>query len=136
MKGLARHRSAFKRQVTEAVLIKIKEKDGLLNPKGGFNQCALPRIQIAMGDRTWKGAQKEKEIEKARVTYKLENNEEEKYDGKVDSKKEASEKNSADKLKLQKRPKLKAKKSKNVFPKMNLNFLRILSSSLFQKYLR
>ena len=47
MKVLAKHRSAFERQVTEAVLIKMKEKDGLLlNSKGGFNQCALPRLQV------------------------------------------------------------------------------------------
>ena len=35
MKVLAKHRSAFERQVTEAVLMEMKEKDKLLNAKGG-----------------------------------------------------------------------------------------------------
>ena len=66
MKVLAKHRSAFERQVTEAVLIEMKEKDGLLlNSKGGFNRCALPRLQVAIGDKAWEKDLKEKEREKA-----------------------------------------------------------------------
>ena len=83
MKVLVRHRSAFERQVTEAVLIEMKEKDGLLNSKGGFNRCALPRIQVTIGDKAWDGAQEEKEREKRRMSYKLENNDEEKSDERV-----------------------------------------------------
>ena len=74
---------AFKRQETEAVLIEMKEKDGLLNSKGGFNRCALPRIQVTIGDKAWDGAQEEKEREKRRMSYKLENNDEEKSDERV-----------------------------------------------------
>ena len=83
MKVLAKHRSAFERQVTEAVLIEMKEKDGLLNSKGGFNRCALPRIQVTIGDKAWDGAQEEKEREKRRMSYKLENNDGEKSDERV-----------------------------------------------------
>ena len=63
------------------------------------------------------------------MSYKLENNDEEKGDEKVDSIKEASEKNSANKLKLPKRPKFKAKKSKNVFPN---NYRFIPLSKVFE----
>ena len=75
------------------------------------------------------GAQKEKERENTRMSYKLENYDVEKCDVKVDSKKEALEKNSADKLNLPKRPKLKAKKSKNVLPN---NFKFIPLSKAFE----
>ena len=60
------------------------------------------------------------------MSYKLENNDEEKGDEKVDSIKEASEKNSANKLKLLKSPNSKPRKAKTYF-------LIILSLSLFQK---
>ena len=82
-----------------------------------------------IGDKAWEGAQKEKEREKTRMSYKLENNGEEERDVKVDSKKEASEKNSAGKLRLPKSPKLKAKKSKNVLPN---NFKFIPLSKTFE----
>ena len=83
MKVLVRHRSSFERQETEAVLIEMKEKDGLLNSKGGFNRCALPRIQVTIEDKAWVWAQEEKEREKRRMSYKLENNDEEKSDERV-----------------------------------------------------
>ena len=51
MKVLAKHKSAFERQVTEAVLIEMGDDGRLLNSKGGFNRCVLPRLQVAMGDR-------------------------------------------------------------------------------------
>ena len=82
-----------------------------------------------IGDMTWEGAQKENEREKARVSYKLENNDKEKCDGNVYSKKEASGKFSAVKLKLLKRPELIGKKIKNVFPN-NLKFIPL--SKLFE----
>ena len=92
MKVLAKHRSAFERQVTEAVLIEMKEKDGLLlNSKGGFNRCALPRLQVAIGDKAWEKDLKEKEREK---TY-LENIDEVNSVVKVDGGKRASDKTSA-----------------------------------------
>ena len=51
MKVLAKHKSAFEWQVTEAVLIEMGDDGRLLNSKGGFNRCVLPRLQVAMGDR-------------------------------------------------------------------------------------
>ena len=51
MKVLAKHDSAFERQVTEAVLIEVVEEGRLLNSKGGFNRCILTRLQVAMEDR-------------------------------------------------------------------------------------
>ena len=116
--------------MTEAVLIEMKEKDGLLlNSKGGFNRCALPRIQVAIGDKAWEGHQKEKEREKTRITYKcLEDKEEENRELKVDDERKASEKTSVDNLKLLKRPKFKSKKSKNFIPN---NFKFIPLSKVF-----
>ena len=51
MKVLAKHKSAFERQVTEAVLIEVMDDGRLLNSKGGFNRCVLPRLQVAVGDK-------------------------------------------------------------------------------------
>ena len=61
MKIVRGHRSAFRRQVHEAILIELHEKEGIMNSKGGFNRCKLPRLSIMMG----KSEIKEKgEIEK------------------------------------------------------------------------
>ena len=71
MKILKVHTSAFMRQVHEAVAIEINEKQGLLNSKGGFNRCKLPRLSIKMGDIEKKDKEEvekemsEMEIEKA-----------------------------------------------------------------------
>ena len=51
MKVLKQHRSAFERQVIEAVLIETEDDGSLLNSKGGFNRCALPRLQVVIGDK-------------------------------------------------------------------------------------
>ena len=51
MKVLKQHRSAFERQVIEAVLIEMEDDGSLLNSKGGFNRCALPRLQVMIGDK-------------------------------------------------------------------------------------
>merc|ERR1712218_92979 len=51
MKVLKQHRSAFERQVIEAVLIEMEDDGSLLNSKGGFNRCALPRLQVGIGDK-------------------------------------------------------------------------------------
>ena len=48
---LAKHKSAFERQVTEAVLIEISDDGRLLNSKGEFNRCVLPRLQVAVGEK-------------------------------------------------------------------------------------
>ena len=49
MKILKFHTSAFMRQVHEAVAIEQNEKNGILNSKGGYNRCKLPRLSIKMG---------------------------------------------------------------------------------------
>ena len=51
MKVLAKHKTAFERQVTEAVLIEISDDGRLLNSKGEFNRCVLPRLQVAVGEK-------------------------------------------------------------------------------------
>ena len=51
MKVGKKHKSAFERQVTEAVLIEMEDDGLLLNSKGGFNRCVLPRLQVVMGDK-------------------------------------------------------------------------------------
>ena len=51
MKVLKQHRSAFERQVIEAVFIEMEDDGSLLNSKGGFNRCALPRLQVVIGDK-------------------------------------------------------------------------------------
>ena len=65
MKIVKKHNSAFKRQVHEAVLVEKFEKEGeeILNSKGGFNRCSLPRLSIKVGDKEQKeGEQQENEI--------------------------------------------------------------------------
>ena len=61
MKVLAKHISAFERHVTEAVLIEVADEKRLLNSKGGFNRCILPRLQVAMGDKVVEHSDKNKE---------------------------------------------------------------------------
>ena len=51
MKVLAKHKSAFERQVTEAVLIELGDDGRLLNSKGEFNRCVLPRLQVTVGEK-------------------------------------------------------------------------------------
>ena len=61
MKVLAKHISAFERHVKEAVLIEVADEKRLLNSKGGFNRCILPRLQVAMGDKVVEHSDKNKE---------------------------------------------------------------------------
>ena len=65
MKIVQKHSSAFKRQVHEAVLVEILEGRGgnILNSKGGFNRCTLPRLSIKMGEKEHiEGEKEEKEM--------------------------------------------------------------------------
>ena len=41
----------YRCQVTEAVLIEMEDDGLLLNSKGGFNRCVLPRLQVVVGDK-------------------------------------------------------------------------------------
>ena len=49
MKIVRSHMSAFSRQVHEAVLIEMNGS-GILNSKGEFNRCQLPRLSVQMGE--------------------------------------------------------------------------------------
>ena len=67
MKVLAKHISAFERHVKEAVLIEVADEKRLLNSKGGFNRCILPRLQVAMGDKVVEHSYKSSELQKTLV---------------------------------------------------------------------
>ena len=51
MKVLKAHKTAFARQVHEAVLIKMNEHTNILNSRGEFNRCQLPRLSVMMGEK-------------------------------------------------------------------------------------
>ena len=52
MKILRRHRSAFVRQINEAVLIEMHcEQDQILNSKSEYNRCQIPRLSVKIGER-------------------------------------------------------------------------------------
>ena len=51
MKVLKAHKTAFARQVHEAVLIKMNECNNILNSRGEFNRCQLPRLSVMMGEK-------------------------------------------------------------------------------------
>ena len=80
MKILKVHTSAFMRQVHEAVAIEMNEKNNILNSKGGYNRCKLPRLAIKMGQAEVRDGEKvevmneteiEKEIERLRREKKV-----------------------------------------------------------------
>ena len=50
MKIVKVHQSALTRQIHEAVLIQLNE-DKVLNSKGQYNRCQLPRLTVRMGER-------------------------------------------------------------------------------------
>ena len=50
MKVLRGHTKAFVRQIHEAVLIEMNTKN-ILNSKGEFNRCQLPRLGVKMGEK-------------------------------------------------------------------------------------
>ena len=52
MKVIKTHRSALQRQVHEAVLIEINSrKENILNSKGEYSRCKLPRLAVMYGDK-------------------------------------------------------------------------------------
>ena len=65
---LARFQSALMRQVTEAVLIRRQEEGTVLNSKGVFNRCSLPRLTVEGAgmkeDRKEEGGGLEQEFDK------------------------------------------------------------------------
>ena len=50
MKILRRHKSAFVRQINEAVLIDMHSSN-VLNSKSEYNRCQIPRLNVKMGER-------------------------------------------------------------------------------------
>ena len=74
MKIVKKFQSAFKRQVYEAVKIEMLEGKGedLLNSKGGFNRCTLPRLTIKMGDKEAQvGDLEEKEMSEYEIEMEI-----------------------------------------------------------------
>ena len=61
MKILKYHKSAFERQVNESIKIKANSRHHILNSKGEFNRCALPRLGLKIGIREYSKAQEEEE---------------------------------------------------------------------------
>ena len=49
MKIIQRHKSAFVRQISEAVLIELNSKNSL-NSKSEYNRCQIPRLNVKMGE--------------------------------------------------------------------------------------
>ena len=65
MKVVRTHKSAFSRQVHEAILIEMADGqtgDSLLNSKGEFNRCELPRLTVQIGQRPWTDRQDVEEV--------------------------------------------------------------------------
>ena len=54
MKAVKFHKSAFERQIQEAVLIQANRAHHLLNSKSEYNRCALPRLGTRLGERETK----------------------------------------------------------------------------------
>lgn len=53
MKIIKQHRSSFSRQMHDAVLIEMMDSEAvdILNSKGGFNRCSIPRLSVMLEDR-------------------------------------------------------------------------------------
>ena len=64
MKILSSHKTAFERQIREAVLIEKFAGPKLMNSKLEYNRCSIPRITIKMGNKEVEDteAKKEKEV--------------------------------------------------------------------------
>ena len=63
MTVLKKHMTAFRRQIHEAVIVEMKESSGILNSKGIYDRCSLPRLTVKFKDRE---INLENEIEKVR----------------------------------------------------------------------
>ena len=66
MKVLQYHSTAFERQVSESIKIRNNAKHHILNSKGEYNRCALPRLGLKMGTREYSKAKEEEEREEER----------------------------------------------------------------------
>ena len=50
MKVMKNHKSALQRQVHEAILIELHEGEPVMNSKGEYNRCTLPRLSVMFGE--------------------------------------------------------------------------------------
>ena len=77
MKVLTTHKSAFERQIREAVMIDLENGPNLLNSKIEYSRCLLPKMSIKLGNKQSEEdpqITKEKDIkEKIQLLYKSEN---------------------------------------------------------------
>ena len=62
-KAVKFRKSAFERQIQEAVLIQANRDHHLLNSKSEYNRCALPRLGTKLGERETKEKRAEVEEE-------------------------------------------------------------------------
>ena len=51
MRIIKQHKTSFSRQTHEAVMIEMMDRGNILNSKGGFNRCSIPRLGVMVGDR-------------------------------------------------------------------------------------
>ena len=54
MEVIKMNKSAFERQIYEAVIIQMNEGKNLLNARGEYNRCKLPRLGAMLGDHEMK----------------------------------------------------------------------------------
>ena len=77
MKVLSVHRSAFERQIREAVVLDYVASPLIMNSKLEYTRCGIPKMELRLGNKEIeerKGVAKEKDtIEKIKMLYKGEN---------------------------------------------------------------
>ena len=66
MKVLKYHKSAFERQVSESIKIRNNSRHNILNSKGEYNRCALPRLGLKIGTREFSKAKEDEDREEER----------------------------------------------------------------------
>ena len=67
MKIVRTHRTAFERQIFESIRIQNERKNhNILNSRTEYNRCALPRLEVRIGDSKNRQRDKEREIEESK----------------------------------------------------------------------
>ena len=75
MRILRRHKSAFVRQINEAVLIEMHSvKDNILNSKSEYNRCQLPRLNVKMGENDFHKERVTAQMTETEIEHALEDN--------------------------------------------------------------
>ena len=64
MKVLRSHKSAFHRQIHEAVIIEMNETKNLLNSKSEYSRCRIPRLSVMIGENEVKNKSDKEKREK------------------------------------------------------------------------